>query len=164
MTGDMRGVAHHRCCSFAARLYDIIHQESKLYLVFEFLDLDLKKYMDNVAGSSDGLGPDIVRVRQQRPRPSGLPLRGAHTHSLPPSALRCAALTEIHLPTDARHLLLPRASHPASRPQAAEFAHRQDGQPQARGLWPGESVWYPIEDLHSRGEHTRRPSSPLLIR
>ncbi|PWN26759.1 Pkinase-domain-containing protein [Jaminaea rosea] len=43
------------------RLYDIIHQESKLYLVFEFLDLDLKKYMDNVAGSSDGLGPDIVR-------------------------------------------------------------------------------------------------------
>ncbi|CAO1618148.1 unnamed protein product [Parajaminaea phylloscopi] len=43
------------------RLYDIIHQESKLYLVFEFLDSDLKKYMDNVAGTKDGLGPDIVR-------------------------------------------------------------------------------------------------------
>ena len=44
------------------RLFDIIHQESKLYLVFEFLDLDLKKYMDNVAGQADGLGPEIVRV------------------------------------------------------------------------------------------------------
>ena len=44
------------------RLFDIIHQESKLYLVFEFLDLDLKKYMDNVSSSPDGLSPEIVRV------------------------------------------------------------------------------------------------------
>lgn len=43
-------------------LFDIIHQESKLYLVFEFLDLDLKKYMDNVSNKPDGLGPEIVRV------------------------------------------------------------------------------------------------------
>lgn len=47
------------------RLYDIIHQESKLYLVFEFLDMDLKKYMDNVAGQPDGMGPEIVRVRMR---------------------------------------------------------------------------------------------------
>ena len=42
------------------RLYEIIHQESRLYLVFEFLDLDLKKYMDNVANQPEGLGPEIV--------------------------------------------------------------------------------------------------------
>ena len=42
------------------RLLDIVHSESKLYLVFEFLDMDLKKYMDTV-GDSDGLGPDIVK-------------------------------------------------------------------------------------------------------
>lgn len=42
------------------RLYEIIHQESRLYLVFEFLDLDLKKYMDNVASQPDGMGPGIV--------------------------------------------------------------------------------------------------------
>ncbi|KDN48432.1 Pkinase-domain-containing protein [Tilletiaria anomala UBC 951] len=42
-------------------LYDIIHQEQKLYLVFEFLDLDLKKYMDNVGSKGDGLGPDMVK-------------------------------------------------------------------------------------------------------
>jgi cyclin-dependent kinase 2 len=28
------------------RLYDVIHSEKRLYLVFEFLDLDLKKLMD----------------------------------------------------------------------------------------------------------------------
>lgn len=28
------------------RLYDVIHSEKRLYLVFEFLDLDLKRLMD----------------------------------------------------------------------------------------------------------------------
>lgn len=28
-------------------LYDVIHSEKRLYLVFEFLDLDLKKLMDS---------------------------------------------------------------------------------------------------------------------
>lgn len=51
-----------------SRLFDIIHQESKLYLVFEFLDLDLKKYMDNVGSTPDGLGPDMVRVSRCRAR------------------------------------------------------------------------------------------------
>jgi cyclin-dependent kinase len=38
-----------------------VHQDQKLYLVFEFLDLDLKKYMDTV-GNSEGLGPMMVKV------------------------------------------------------------------------------------------------------
>lgn len=38
-----------------------MHQDQKLYLVFEFLDLDLKKYMDTV-GNSEGLGPMMVKV------------------------------------------------------------------------------------------------------
>ena len=39
------------------RLLDIIHSDTKLYLIFEFLDLDLKKYMDSTApvGLSAGL-------------------------------------------------------------------------------------------------------------
>lgn len=28
------------------RLEDVIHEDKRLFLVFEFLDLDLKKYMD----------------------------------------------------------------------------------------------------------------------
>ncbi|POW07281.1 hypothetical protein PSTT_08395, partial [Puccinia striiformis] len=42
------------------RLLDICHAEAKLFLVFEFLDLDLKRYMDKV-GDGDGMGPAIVK-------------------------------------------------------------------------------------------------------
>ncbi|GAA6015307.1 hypothetical protein JCM10207_008943 [Rhodosporidiobolus poonsookiae] len=42
------------------RLFDIAHTDTKLYLVFEFLDLDLKRYMDKV-GDGEGMGPDIVK-------------------------------------------------------------------------------------------------------
>lgn len=35
------------------RLYDVVHTEKKLTLVFEFLDLDLKKYMDQLEGGLD---------------------------------------------------------------------------------------------------------------
>ena len=31
------------------RLYDVIHTESKLMLVFEFMEQDLKRYMDTVS-------------------------------------------------------------------------------------------------------------------
>ncbi|KAJ2786956.1 Cyclin-dependent kinase catalytic subunit [Coemansia interrupta] len=41
------------------RLLDIVYNEAKLYLVFEFLDLDLKKYMDSVG--SGGLPPSQVK-------------------------------------------------------------------------------------------------------
>ncbi|KAK8861407.1 cyclin-dependent kinase 1 [Kwoniella newhampshirensis] len=42
------------------KLFDIVHSDAKLYLVFEFLDMDLKKYMDTI-GDKDGLGPNMVR-------------------------------------------------------------------------------------------------------
>ncbi|CEQ39142.1 SPOSA6832_00635, partial [Sporobolomyces salmonicolor] len=45
------------------RLLDITHSDTKLYLVFEYLDLDLKRYMDKV-GDGDGMGPDIVKTYQ----------------------------------------------------------------------------------------------------
>lgn len=42
------------------RLLDIVHSETKLYLVFEFLDMDLKRYMDKV-GDGAGMDADIVK-------------------------------------------------------------------------------------------------------
>lgn len=48
-------------------LFDIVHSDTKLYLVFEFLDMDLKRYMDKV-GEGDGMGPDIVKVSAQLTR------------------------------------------------------------------------------------------------
>lgn len=41
------------------RLHEVIHAESKLYLVFEFLEFDLKKYMDAQPGMLD---PMMVKV------------------------------------------------------------------------------------------------------
>ena len=44
------------------RLLDIVHADQKLYLVFEFLDMDLKRFM--VSGNSRGepITLDVVKV------------------------------------------------------------------------------------------------------
>ncbi|KAI8608357.1 kinase-like domain-containing protein [Chytriomyces sp. MP71] len=39
------------------KLLDIVHNDAKLYLIFEFLDLDLKKYMDSIKT----LSPSLIR-------------------------------------------------------------------------------------------------------
>jgi len=41
------------------RLYDVVHTEKKLTLVFEFLDQDLKKYLD--ASGDNGLEPYTIK-------------------------------------------------------------------------------------------------------
>jgi hypothetical protein len=61
--------------------------------VFEFLDLDLKKYMDTI-GDKDGLGPNMVKVREARIE---------HVAD---------AIAEILLSTDQRSILLSRSSYP----------------------------------------------------
>ncbi|ANB15444.1 cyclin-dependent serine/threonine-protein kinase CDC28 [Sugiyamaella lignohabitans] len=46
---------------YIVSLYNIVHSDShKLYLVFEFLDLDLKKYMESIPANM-GLEPDMVK-------------------------------------------------------------------------------------------------------
>ena len=40
------------------RLFDVVHTERKLTLVFEYLDQDLKKYLDVCSG---GLDPTVVK-------------------------------------------------------------------------------------------------------
>ncbi|KAI8613644.1 serine/threonine-protein kinase pef1 [Chytriomyces sp. MP71] len=43
------------------RLYDVIHNEKTLTLVFEFMDQDLKKYMD-VSGAAGALPPHLCKT------------------------------------------------------------------------------------------------------
>jgi len=43
-------------------LLDVVHSDKKLYLVFEFLDLDLKKYMDKLPSGGGGLPISLVKV------------------------------------------------------------------------------------------------------
>lgn len=42
------------------RLQDVVHSEKRLYLVFEYLDLDLKKHMDSSPEFSKD--PRLVKV------------------------------------------------------------------------------------------------------
>jgi cyclin-dependent kinase len=44
------------------RLLDIVHADQKLYLVFEFLDVDLKRYMDNGSQNGEPIQLDMVKV------------------------------------------------------------------------------------------------------
>lgn len=55
-------VSHRADADLALSLMDIVHSDTKLYLVMEFLDMDLKRYMDKV-GDGEGMGADIVKVR-----------------------------------------------------------------------------------------------------
>jgi len=43
------------------KLLDIVHADQKLYLVFEFLDVDLKRYMETVNQSGTHLSMSIVK-------------------------------------------------------------------------------------------------------
>ena len=49
-----------RCARYRCRLYDVIHTDKKLTLVFEFLDQDLKNYIDDNSGE---VAPETVKVR-----------------------------------------------------------------------------------------------------
>lgn len=44
------------------RLLEIVHADQKLYLVFEFLDMDLKRYIDHGNQSGNPITLDIVKV------------------------------------------------------------------------------------------------------
>ena len=43
-------------------MLDIVHADQKLYLVFEFLDVDLKRYMENGNRSNNPISLDLVKV------------------------------------------------------------------------------------------------------
>ena len=45
---------------FDHRLQDVVHSDKRLYLVFEYLDLDLKKHMDSCPEFSKD--PRLVKV------------------------------------------------------------------------------------------------------
>ena len=110
------------------RLLDIVHSDSKLYLVFEFLDCDLKKYMDT-HGGKEGLAPGIVKVSHPQPvratpiilhlsqnLPTPLvpydPASAIHVlaSSISLRSISFADYTEIQSPTIKRVVLLSRAS------------------------------------------------------
>lgn len=82
------------CCDWwtPGRLLDVVHSEKKLYLVFEFLSQDLKKYMDSTPASE--LPLHLVKVaREGRGRPANAPLRRPHFCSSGPFLAPCCRAT-----------------------------------------------------------------------
>ncbi|KAH8988290.1 kinase-like domain-containing protein [Lactarius hatsudake] len=61
------------------RLLDIVHADQKLYLVFEFLDVDLKRYME--AGNSQGT-PISLELCQKFTHQLTSGLRYCHSHRI----------------------------------------------------------------------------------
>ena len=49
---------------FLSRLLDIVHADQKLYLVFEFLDVDLKRYIETGNQNRTPISLPIVKVRR----------------------------------------------------------------------------------------------------
>ena len=49
--------------AFVLRLLEIVHADQKLYLVFEFLDMDLKRFMDRGNACGTPISPELVKAR-----------------------------------------------------------------------------------------------------
>ena len=94
------------------RLHDVIHTEKKLTLVFEYLDQDLKKMLDETTEEGGGLSPATLKVRLLE-RQS--PISHVHAHPPPPPASAGAFAA-----VAAGRRVLPRSARAASRPQTAE--------------------------------------------
>ncbi|KII90385.1 hypothetical protein PLICRDRAFT_38907 [Plicaturopsis crispa FD-325 SS-3] len=73
------------------RLLDIVHADQKLYLVFEFLDVDLKRYMENATTSNVPMSAAIVKK---------------FTHQLTSGLLYCHSHRILHRDLKPQNLLI----------------------------------------------------------
>jgi hypothetical protein len=125
----------------SCRLQDVVHNDKCIYLVFEYLDLDLKKHMDS---STDFNNHRIVKVAQsvgcyastRSPAAFCSPLNlAAFVSSVAPEKCNVTLsivpdlLAVLPLPDFAGRCLLPLAPRAPPGSQAAEPAHRPPQQP-----------------------------------
>jgi len=121
------------------RLYDVLHTEKKLTLVFEYSDSDLKKFLDHYGGNIE---PGMVKQLMYQL------LKGiafCHEHrvlhrDLKPQNLLINKVVFIYLSFICVYINC--------------FAERRA---QARRLWPGTRLWHPRAQLLPRGCHTVVP-------
>jgi serine/threonine protein kinase len=98
------------------RLQDVVHSENRLYLVFEYLDQDLKNYMESV--DPDGMPAVLIKVR------CCLAIEAYRGLVIECALSPTGGTTELLVPAVGWYQLLSPASRAAPRPQAAESPHR----------------------------------------
>ncbi|KAF7983604.1 hypothetical protein HWV62_20512 [Athelia sp. TMB] len=79
------------------KLLDIVHADQKLYLVFEFLDVDLKRYMEQAV---QGTGP-----------PLSLDITKKFTHQLTSGLLYCHSHRILHRDLKPQNLLIDKRNN-----------------------------------------------------
>lgn len=126
------------------RLLDVIHTENKLYLVFEFLHQDLKKFMDS--SSISGIALPLIKV----PGGGGARWRWSRVGGFL-APLNPPVPAELPVPAAAGPGLLPRAPRAAPRPQAPKLAHQRRRRHQTGRLRPGSRLRGARAHLHARG-------------
>ena len=109
---------------FLIRLLDIVHADQKLYLVFEFLDVDLKRYIETGNQNRTPISLQIVKVRLVLLSQEQIFVRVFVTrfkkltyffHSYPQ--------IEVHLSTEFWAFILPLSPHPSSGFKTTESSH-----------------------------------------
>ncbi|KAJ7780863.1 kinase-like domain-containing protein [Mycena maculata] len=78
------------------RLLDIVHADQKLYLVFEYLDVDLKRYMENGNRDHSPIAPHVVKK---------------FTHQLTSGLRFCHAHRILHRDLKPQNLLIAQDEH-----------------------------------------------------
>lgn len=147
-----------------ARLLDIVHEKSKLFLVFEYLNLDLKKYIEtNPTTNNSGLPPDQVQVHYSYCSGDStglvwLSVSDQHhsirnfnqlLHDFDLSLISAG----IPLSITPRGRVLSLKANSSPRSEATKLAHWWKQESQAGRLWIGASVWYTHENVYARGHY-----------
>ena len=126
------------------RLYDVVKAGGNLYLVCEYLEFDLKRYLDFAPGES--LSESLTKVQAS----CFHPCYDANIQVLIP-LISC---TELHETSVGSSLLLSQSQGFAQGSEDSKPLDRCQGKHKAGRLRSLESHWHTFEDVHARGTST----------
>lgn len=118
-------------------LHDVLMEESKLYLVFEHMSMDLRKYMDSL-GKNPMPGDTVRSFLYQVIFVSILMLN--------------IVKLQIYQPDDSCYSVLPQTPSASQRSETSKFAgRREQACYQNCRLWLRTSLWSSSQGIHPRG-------------